>query len=340
MKLLIDIWHPSVYLILKKFASYLKSNGYELVWTVKPKDVTTSLLEHDLVSYHLLSKKRGRNKLALLTQLLEHTWNLYNITIDKQIDFLIGQSVSIAWVGKILNIPSINLVDDDDNIVPLFSSLAYPLSTTIICPQSIRYTRWGKKRILINSFNELAYLHPNNFRPQKNILKKYNLSPKNYILIRSSSLDAHHDKNVNGFNEDILSEVLSVINDYRIVTSIENADTTEIDPWDLHHILFFAIIVIADSQTVSAEAAVLGTPSIRYNSFVGKISYLEELEHKYGLSYGFRPGQEKEMLLKIKSLLSIIDLDSIWQEKRKKMLSDKVDLTEWMINYFEKNILN
>jgi len=34
------------------------------------------------------------------------------------------------------------------------------------------------------------------------------------------------------------------------------------------------------------------------------------------------------------------DLENIWQEKRKKMLSDKVDLTEWMINYFEKNVLS
>ncbi len=33
-----------------------------------------------------------------------------------------------------------------------------------------------------------------------------------------------------------------------------------------------------------AEAAVLGTPSIRFNDFVGKLGYLEDLEHKYGLT--------------------------------------------------------
>jgi predicted glycosyltransferase len=33
-------------------------------------------------------------------------------------------------------------------------------------------------------------------------------------------------------------------------------------------------LYIGDSQTMAAEAAVLGIPSIRFNSFVGKLVYL------------------------------------------------------------------
>ena len=43
---------------------------------------------------------------------------------------------------------------------------------------------------------------------------------------------------------------------------------------DIAHAIYFAELLIADSQTMSAEAAVLGTPYIRYNDFIGKISYL------------------------------------------------------------------
>ena len=36
-----------------------------------------------------------------------------------------------------------------------------------------------------------------------------------------------------------------------------------IDPSDMHHALAFASLYIGDTQTMAAEAAVLGTPSIR-----------------------------------------------------------------------------
>ena len=41
---------------------------------------------------------------------------------------------------------------------------------------------------------------------------------------------------------------------------------------------------IGDSQTMTSEAAVLGVPSLRCNSFAGRISYINEQEFKYGLT--------------------------------------------------------
>ena len=92
---------------------------------------------------------------------------------------------------------------------------------------------------------------------------------------------------------------------------------------------------IGDSQTMTAEAAVLGTPAIRCNTFVGRISYLEELEHKYGLTYGFVPGEEERMFDKIVELLSTEDLKKTWQEKRSRMLKDKIDLARWIVDFIE-----
>ena len=42
-----------------------------------------------------------------------------------------------------------------------------------------------------------------------------------------------------------------------------------INPLDIHHVMSFASIYIGDSQTMAAEAGVLGTPFIRFNDFVG-----------------------------------------------------------------------
>ena len=91
---------------------------------------------------------------------------------------------------------------------------------------------------------------------------------------------------------------------------------------------------------MTAEAAVLGIPSIRYNSFVGRISYLEELEHKYDLTFGFLPDRDEDKLLStLKGMLERTDLKEAWQKKKEKMLTEKIDLNQWMIGLFEKEVI-
>ena len=53
----------------------------------------------------------------------------------------------------------------------------------------------------------------------------------------------------------------------------------------IHSVLAFADLYLGDSQTMATEAALLGTPAIRSNSFVGEndMSNFKMLEHKYGL---------------------------------------------------------
>ena len=104
----------------------------------------------------------------------------------------------------------------------------------------------------------------------------------------------------------------------------------------MHHALYFADMFIGDSQTMCAEAAVLGIPALRLNSFVGKLGYLEELEHKYNLTYGFKPNQSEELLSKIKELLSIKDLKKEWSNRKEKLYKEKIDYSELMI-WFLKN---
>ncbi len=45
-----------------------------------------------------------------------------------------------------------------------------------------------------------------------------------------------------------------------------------------------------------AEAAVLGTLPIRFNNYVGKLSYLEELEHKYHLTFRIKTSEQEKLL--------------------------------------------
>ena len=90
----------------------------------------------------------------------------------------------------------------------------------------------------------------------------------------------------------------------------------------------FADLLICDSQTMAAEAAVLGTPSLRMNSFVNKITYLKLLETKFDLTYGFTPDAQNELLVRLDELRARDNLKDEWLKRRDRMLGDWSDPTD------------
>ena len=96
---------------------------------------------------------------------------------------------------------------------------------------------------------------------------------------------------------------------------------------DIHHALYFADMFIGDSQTMTAEAAVLGTPAIRFNDFVGELGYLEDLEHNWKLTFGIPTSQPLLLTEKVKELLAMNDLKSEWKLRLNKMLKHKADFS-------------
>jgi len=107
-------------------------------------------------------------------------------------------------------------------------------------------------------------------------------------------------------------------------------------PEKIHSFIYYATMFIGDSQTMTAESAVLGTPAFKCNSFAGEMAVANEIEHKYGLSFSYKPEQFDEMLKQIEELLTIPDLKENWQVKRNTMLKDKIDVTAFM-NWFVEN---
>ena len=94
-------------------------------------------------------------------------------------------------------------------------------------------------------------------------------------------------------------------------------------------------MLLGDSQTMTSEAAVLGTPSVRCNDFVGRIAYLEEEEHRYGLTFGYKPIHFNELISKTTKLLQNKNLKKEWEKKRQRMLSDKIDVTAFQVWFIE-----
>jgi len=94
---------------------------------------------------------------------------------------------------------------------------------------------------------------------------------------------------------------------------------------------------IGDSQTMSTEASLLGTPAIRCNSLVGTqhgAGNYHELEHKYDLLYSF--SSPREAFAKLQTLVDDASLTGKWVKKHQRLLSEKTDVVKFVANYVER----
>ena len=335
--LLFDLVHPAHVHLFKNVIRKFREKGYRTVVISRAKDVANALLEHYHIDFLSLSRA-GSKPWDMMLELLRRDLGVLKLHRRHKFFAAFGTSASIAHLSAVSRAKSFVFEMDDDDVVPLFVKLTYPFATGIVVPASLRYKKWREKRIVHNSYHELAYLHPDQFSPDPDILKRYGLKPRGYIMVRKSALKAHHDLKAQGLEGQILDSVLDMIKPFPLVSSQEREGKYSIEPWDMHDILALAKLVISDSQTMTRESAILGTPSIRYNSFVGRLSCFDELENKFGLTFGFRPGEERKMLNTIRGLLSRGDLAEEWQEKRKRLLAEKPNFLKWITDTFDFKI--
>lgn len=334
---LIDIGHPAHVHLFKNFIWYLKDKGHHVVVVSRDKDMTVRLLDSFQIDHVCISRIKS-GAIPMFGELIKRNKAVFKLHKKHKFHLAFGTSVSIAHLSAISSVRSFILEEDDDDIIPIFTYITYPFATGIIIPQCLRYKKWKKKRIPHRSYHELAYLHPDVFKPDRAVLKKYGLEPFNYIIVRNSSFQAHHDWAEKGLSTGVWDEVKKIISSYPVLISQEKEKNASFVPIDMHHLLSFSKLIITDSQTMTMEAACLGVPSVRYNSFVGRLSVLRELENEYGLTFGFRPGEESLMLEKIRQLLSQKDLEAKWKEKQSCLLSEKVNFSEWLIDFYGSQI--
>jgi len=236
-------------------------------------------------------------------------------------------------VAKLRRKISISFNDDDADIVPLIAWTSYPFSEHVLTPSCTRMGAFEKKAWRYNSYHELFYLHPNRFTPDPSIRSQLCLSEgEKFGIIRLSSLKAHHDLGIRGMAEKTVSKIIELFSPRcRIFISSESPLSENLKPYRIsippdriHHAMAFAEFYVGDSQTMAAEAAVLGTPSFRLSDFAGRISYLEDLE-RYELTCGFRPQQESLLIEKLKVEVLQPGSRDIRNERLKKLLAEKVD---------------
>lgn len=335
--------HPAHYHNFKYSIAGLIKKGHDVKVVARGKDVLFDLLKSEDWDLIKFNARKSSGKLGMIKAIAGREIAMLKIARNFKPDIMIGTDLVITHVGKLLNIPSVVVNEDDSAAIPLMAKLAFPYATAILAPNCCDQSPANSKKIGYEGYHELAYLHPDYFTPDRSNLPEDFRESGAYFLLRFASLHAHHDAGRKGITDELALEIISTLESHgRIFITSERpfAERLEqyrlpVHPSKMHQVMAHASLYIGDSQTMAAEAAVLGVPSIRFNDFVGELSYLEELENKYNLTKGIRTDKPHQLLETVKEWVQTKNLKEIWEQRRQVMLSKTVDVTSFWMETFE-----
>ena len=342
MKVLIDAAHPADVWVLGAVENRLLDAGEETLWISRPgKDNVVELIE-TRDRPHVRGPQAGTNRLSLARELLIRDQVTLSTVRKFRPDVILTRSPAGVHAGRLTRTPV--LYDTDDgHAVGLLFYLAGPFANLITTPMA-NTRSYGRRHRRYRGYKELFYLHPSRFTPDQNVKTVLGLAEdQRLFVLRLSALTASHDVGETGLSRQQINQVVERLSALgTVLISSEQSLPEDLAARQLpipvqrfHHVLAAADLVIGDSQTVTSEAAILGTPSLNCNTWVGRLPYREELQHRWGLTKTFNPNHNRAFFAELERVLHNLDAErAAQQQRRQKMLewcADPVDdVTSWL----------
>jgi predicted glycosyltransferase len=163
-----------------------------------------------------------------------------------------------------------------------------------------------------------------------------------YVLFRFVSHQVNHDRPADGLTDAMKHTLVEKLAPHaRIFVSTERGLQSpfpdyelRIPPEQMHHVIAFATVVIGESATMAAEAAVLGVPAIFFdNSGRG---YTTELGQKYGLvtTYGISDESVDHAINKAMDIL-LTKHENTFRENKIQLYRDTINITDFFVWFVE-----
>jgi len=339
MKVLFYIGHPAHVHLFRNAIRELEKRGHSAVITSSDKEVALNLLD----AYGFKYINLGKNRKGLINKALRMLgldYRLYQIGKKYRVDMFVSAGAPYAaHASKLLGKPAIAF-DDTEHSTEQYQLYA-PFVDAVCTPSCFRKDL-GKKQVRYDGYHELAYLHPNQFKPNPKVLDELELGEGDrFFVLRFVSWRATHDIGQKGLDTDAKLQLVRDLKKHgRVYITSEVELTKDLEgyrlttpPEKIHDLLYYATMYVGEGATMATEAGLLGTPSVYISSLSNTMGNYEELEKRYGLVYSFNDAQKG-----IDAALDFLknkDLKADWQKKREKMLSEKIDVTKWMTDFIE-----
>jgi len=319
----------------------MKEKGHEIRISAREKDVTLELLE----TYGLPYKNRGKLHGLVMGKAVDMVRINHKIhTIAKEFNPHIMMGVHnpyIAQVGWLLDKDVFIFTDTEHSRIANY--LTFPFATKIITPECFGLNL-GKKQIKYNGYHELAYLHPNHYKPDPSVLDLLSIQKdEKYVVMRFVSGKAFHDIGHKGLSPETKKKAVEIFSqDSKVFVSSEDPLPKELEkyrlrisPEKIHDVLYYASLYFGEGATMASECAVLGTPAIYVSDL--NLGYINDEEKTSNIVFNFSTtlNNQERALKKGVEILRFSDPNTEWRESREKILTNKIDVTAFMIDFVE-----
>lgn len=339
MKILIDIGHPAHVHLFKHLAWELEKKGHSILFSVRQKEMNIYLLEKYKFEFKVYGKSYNsmiQKIFGLLFLNIKLFWILKSHSPDITISHGSFYLSQMSWLLRIKNIT----LEDTGNMEQI---KLYKLFTNVILSPSCYDKYHGEKHLFYDGYHELAYLHPNRFSPDKQVMSMAGMNDEPFVVLRFVSWSASHDHKHKGISLENKLKAIKVFSKYaKVFISSENELPEELKPFELnipseniHDLLAFATLVWGESATMVSEAAVLGVPGV-YLDNTGRY-YTQEQEKKYGIVFNFSESHSDQInaINKGRDILQNIGNINDYRLYKDKLLEEKIDVTAFLIWFIE-----
>ena len=319
----------------------LRDRGHDVLVLARDYGCTKALLDYYELPYELYGRVETA-KSSLVRELPKHYLRIVRKTLRYDPDRIFGIGSFAALAGAVSRTPVVLV--DDTALTRLDHAISMPFVDLIVTPHTFGRDL-GEKHYEFRGFKECAYLHPDAYEPAADIREKLGVADDEpYAILRFNAFGSHHDVGQGGFTPEKRRRLVEQLSEHATVFVSDEGgemtvEETSARPFDLHPALLHdalaeADLLVADTQTMVTEAALLGTPAIRSNSFVGDddMGNFVDLE-RAGLVHNLESFDA--VLETATDLLEDPEATDRWQEKREEYLSDKVNLTEVILDVAE-----
>lgn len=340
MNILIDIGHPAHVHMFKRFAHIMQDKGHSVLFTCRDKEFEIQLLTSEGFKFISFGKKSKSVIGKIINTLLFDLKEIFIAFKFKPDVFLSHGSITAAHAAYVVRKPSIAF-EDTFNMEQI--RLYEPVTNTILT-SDYNHPLHSSRVLKYKGYNELLYLHPNQFTPDKSIINDLGVKEgEPYVVMRFVSWNATHDIGHTGISYENKLHVVEELSKYaKVFISSESNLPDELKkyklptaPEKIHHVLAYSALVFGESATMVTEGTVLGVPGI-YIDNTGRY-YTRDIAEKYGLCFNYSESSE-DQLLAIEKAVSIFKNGynrSEWQDKRSKLLADTIDVTAFLSWFIE-----
>ena len=266
-KVIVGINHYPHVNIFKNLINRLISSGHEVQIVAINRVGLIDLISDEIFEPHFIYGSHKKSFISKVIEILKRNLRLLFYLRKSKYDVLISMGgISFAQVSKLLSLESV-IISDDEEYGPSFYNYKY-LATTLLLPESL--SSKGSNIRKFAGFKELAYLHPNYLKLNKDVLRNYGLFENKYVFMRLTDNCSLNYKENDLINFIKYSNFL-IKKGYKVLISIENPLHKKYfanciilgkPDKDYHSLIYFSLMSLSSGDSVARESALLGVPAI------------------------------------------------------------------------------